>query len=156
MVNFQIVALPPEPFAGYFTKSSEELERLGAKRVSVTKNPGFPCRISLEDAEVGEEVILLPYAHHDVHSPYRASGPVYIRENRTAKTWAVNEVPPVLPERLLSLRGYDRAGMMLGAVVIEGRDFTQSVAELFENPAIEYIHVHNAKPGCFSCAVRRA
>lgn len=156
MINFQVIALRTEPFASLFSKTTEELRELGAKRMAVTSKPGFPCRISLEDAEIGEEVILLPFVHHDVASPYRASGPIFIRNIKSNREWRTNEVPPVVSTRMLSFRGYDGEGMMLHATVAEGAGFSQTVSAIFESPSIQYIHVHNAKPGCFSCEVRRA
>lgn len=153
--NFQFVALDAGEFAAYFEKTDDELAALGARRMSVNAQPGFPCRVSLTDAEVGEEVILLPYGHHAVNSPYRASGPIFVRKKAETAYPEINEIPPVFRQRLLSLRGYDRAAMMVFANVVEGKDLAEALSQLFENKKIEYIHVHNAKPGCFGGLVRR-
>ena len=59
-------------------------------RTRVTTRPGYPCRISLQDAEVGEEVLLLTFRHQAVASPYAASGPIYIRRSATQSFDAVN------------------------------------------------------------------
>lgn len=156
MQNFQFSALPAGAFAGYFSKTDSELAALGAKRMIADAHPGFPCRVSLEDAEIGEVVILLPFPHHDVDSPYRASGPIFVRKNVETVQPAVNEIPPILRHRLLSLRGYDQAAMMLFSTVTEGENLAEALRKLFENQALEYVHIHNAKPGCFNCEVRRA
>lgn len=153
--NFQCIALDTALFSGYFEKSPAELAQLGAKQMMVDKKPGFPCRISLEDAEIGEEVLLLPYAHHAVASPYQASGPIFIRKEVEMAKPGVNEIPLMLQHRLLSVRGYDKDGLMVAAVVVEGRNLAASIAELFDNEQIEYLHLHNAKPGCYNCLVKR-
>lgn len=42
----------------------------------------FESLFSLEDAPVGEPVLLLPFVHQDSRSPYRASGPIFVRRCR--------------------------------------------------------------------------
>ena len=71
MPSFQIVGLSPQPFAPLFSLSSEKLSHEGAVRVKASSNPGYPCRISLVDAELDEELMLLPFEHHPESSPYR-------------------------------------------------------------------------------------
>jgi hypothetical protein len=67
------------PFEGLFELSDLQLREIGAVRRRATEEFGFPCRISLEDAPIGEELLLLPYEHHPAKSPYRASGPIFVR-----------------------------------------------------------------------------
>jgi len=153
--NFQCIALNPTSFSSYFEKSAAELAQLGAKRMRVDKKPGFPCRISLEDAEIGEEVLLLPFVHHAVESPYQASGPIFIRKGVETARPGVNEIPLMLQHRLLSLRGYDKDHLMVAADVVEGKDLAASIGQLFDNEKIEYLHLHNAKQGCYQCLVKR-
>ena len=154
--DFRVVALARERFAHLFGMSDVELAALGARRLSVDENPGYPCRISLADAEVGERVILVPFRHHDVKSPYQAQGPVFVRESAATAEPAVNEVPAMLRHRLLSVRAYDGGAMMKGAAVCEGKALEQTIREFLADPDIAYLHVHNARPGCFNCEVRRA
>ena len=74
-MNFRIKALDHQEFEPFFKSSDFELEEQGIKRMIVDHKPGFPCRVSLEDAEIGEEVILLPYKFHKTNSPYQSKGP---------------------------------------------------------------------------------
>lgn len=156
MSSFRLVALAPEPFAALFDQSELALAALGARRVVATHTPGFPCRVSLEDAAPGEELLLLPYEHHPVDSPYRASGPIYVRRAAQTRAFAAGELPPYVTNRLISVRAYDDRGMMLGAEVRDGREVQSELERQFANPRVAYIHLHNARPGCFSCAVVRA
>lgn len=154
--SFQIVALPSERFEPLFRLGDEELRAMGSRRVVVDDTPGFPCRVSLVDAEVGETVLLLPFVHHDVSTPYRASGPIYVRPGATTAKPGVNEVPGMFRHRLLSLRAYDRAAMMVGAEVVHGKELEAAIGRLFGAPGTTYLHIHNAGPGCFNCRVNRA
>jgi hypothetical protein len=154
--DFQFVALPIESFTHLFSMDDEELTSRGARRVTVDDSPGYPCRVSLMDAPVGERVILTPFQHHEVNSPYQSAGPIFIREvAQTAKS-KVNEIPVMFYHRLLSVRAYDEAAMMKAARVVEGRVLQETFRDVFTNSDIAYLHVHNAAPGCFNCMVKRA
>ncbi|MEQ1831454.1 MAG: DUF1203 domain-containing protein [Candidatus Eisenbacteria bacterium] len=154
--SFRIIGLPLAPFAPLFALTDSELATRGMRRVVADSNPGYPCRVSLADAEPGETLILLSHVHHDVAGPYRASGPVYVREAAAERTLAAGEVPDVVATRLLSIRAYDDSDMLLAATVAEGREFATVVCGMFAEPDVAYVHAHNAKPGCFSCRIERA
>ncbi len=154
--SFRLISLPIERFSTFFPLDDEELAAHGARRQIVDKKPGFPCRVSLMDAEPGERVILLPFMHHKVESPYRGSGPIYVREKAERAYPKVNEVPEMIRRRLLSLRAYDAAGMMLDAELAEGSAFEKHVRDFFADAYVAYLHVHNARPGCYNCRVDRA
>lgn len=154
--NFQLLGLAREPFEHLFDLSDEALQKQDIVRRVVTVNPGFPCRISLEDAEVGEEVLLLPYEHQAVASPYRASGPIFIRRNATQSTVPAGEVPSYVSLRQISVRAYDADDMMIAANVCKGVDVAEELDRQFNDSKVAYVHLHNAKPGCFSCKVVRA
>jgi Protein of unknown function (DUF1203) len=155
MNNFQINALNYDTFAPLFHLDGVTLAAKGMVLVVADKKPSFPCRVSLKDADIGEDVLLLPYEHLSVVSPYRASGPIYVRKKAETARLQPNEIPYMLTHRLLSVRGYDRQGMMKQATVAEGKDLKAVIHEFFDDEAIDFLHIHNAKPGCFSCEVRR-
>lgn len=153
---FRVVAVPAERFAPLFELPEDELRAAGGRLVVADAKPGFPCRVSLADAEVGETLLLVPFTHHDVSSPYRASGPVFVRRGaRTAEPEA-GQLPEMLRHRLLSVRAYDGAAMMLGAEVVKGAELEGVIRRLFADRAVAYLHVHNAGPGCYNCRVERA
>ena len=58
-MTYVIRGLDPEPFSRLFDLDAAGLAALNARRVTATADRGFPCRISLEDARAGEELILL-------------------------------------------------------------------------------------------------
>ena len=155
-MNFQISGLPLDRFAPLFALSDEELARHDAVRVTADRAPGFPCRVSLQDAEIGERLILLNYEHLPVSSPYRSRHAIYVRESATEARLEVNEVPAQLRSRLLSLRAFDDRGMMKGAEVAPGTALERVIEQLFSDCGVAYLHIHNAKPGCYAARVDRA
>lgn len=76
---FQVSPLRRDQFEDVLRLDDESLRRLGARRYVADRKPGFPCRVSLQDAEIGEGVVLLPYQHQVEESPLRA----VIRARRT-------------------------------------------------------------------------
>lgn len=154
--DFQFVPLPLENFSHFFSMNDAELESHGAKRVNVDSCPGYPCRVSLMDAAVGESVILMPFRHHDVTSPYQSAGPIFVRENAKTAKPPVNEIPVMFRHRLLSVRAYNGDAMMKNARVVDGRTLEETIRNFFANGSIAYLHIHNAGPGCFNCMVQRA
>lgn len=155
-IHFQISGLDPSAFEGLFALGPDELKSRDARRVEVTAKPGFPCRVSLQDAEPGETVILFTHTHHDVDSPYRASGPIYVRQGVPAARLTPDELPAVVAGRKMSLRAYSAKGMMRSAAVCDGEEMADEIRRLFADPKVAYLHAHNALPGCFSCRIDRA
>lgn len=155
-MDFRITGLPSSRFAPLFALSREELAARGVIRRVADRQPGFPCRVSLRDAAVGESVLLLNYEHLPVASPYRSSHAIFVRQGATDARLEINEIPQLLRIRLLSLRAFDRNGMMLEADVVPGEELGPAIDRLLDRGASDYLHVHNARPGCFAARVDRA
>lgn len=153
---FRLVALDAALFAPYAALDDAQLQARGARRMVVDSHPGYPCRVSLADAALGERVILLHHAHHDVATPYRASGPIFVREVAATATPAPGAIPAAIALRQLSVRAYDAQGWMHAAEVCQGTELDAAIARLFADARIAYLQVHNAKPGCYACRVERA
>jgi len=154
-MNFQFHALPAEQFRHLSGRTDEDLATLGVRRMVADEKPGYPCRVSLADAEVGEVVYLLSYLYHDVASPYRSAGPIFVREGASTARPGPNEVPPMFRHRMLSVRGYDDAALLVASDVVQGDALERTIRLLLEDPRVGYLHIHNAKPGCFNCRVDR-
>ncbi|CAM4160119.1 DUF1203 domain-containing protein [Pseudoalteromonas byunsanensis] len=154
--KFRFVALKKEQFDSYMELSDEELAIHHAKWMIVDKEPGYPCRVSLEDAKIGERVLFIPYWHHDVQSAYRAMGTILVRERARNTQFEVNQVPTMLHHRFLSVKVYDSSNMMIAHDLAKGSELEVKLRSQFQNPNAAYIHLHYASPGCFCSAVYRA
>ncbi|WP_425091626.1 DUF1203 domain-containing protein [Tropicimonas sp. S265A] len=154
-MDFQIRALPAAEFEHLYDLSDAELVAHQACRQIVKTKPGTPCRVSMQDAEVGETVILVNYEHLPAESPYCARHAVFVRQDAKPAQIAINEVPEVIRTRLISLRYYDAQHMMIDANVVEGTSVGEELSVAFKRPEIAYAHIHNAKPGCFAASAHR-
>ena len=67
-----------------------------------------------------------------------------------------NEIPIMFRHRLLSLRAYDSAALLIDAETIPGKELDVGIQRLLSNPNAVYLHIHNAGPGCYNCKVERA
>ena len=154
-MTYRIKGIDPAPYRSLFGLSDEELEKRGAVRMTVT-DPTFPCRVSLTDRALGEKVLLVNHVSHDVANPYRASHAIFVTEADQQPAEYVDRVPPVFETRILSLRGFDKDGMMAEAVLTQPGEADVGIRKLFSNPEVETIHAHNAARGCFSAKIERA
>ena len=154
-MTYRIKGIDPAPYRHLFGLSDTELADKGVVRMTVTEKPSFPCRVSLTDRELGESVLLLNHVSHDVANPYRASHAIFVTEGEEEQGDYVDQVPPVFEPRVLSLRGFDKDGMMADAILTQPGEADAGIRKLFENPAIETIHAHNAGRGCFSAKIER-
>lgn len=154
-MKFQIRGLPASNFSHLLTLDDDGLRSHLAVRRVVDSNPGFPCRVSLQDAAIGENVLLLNYVHLAVAGPYRSSHAIYVRECAMNATLETNEVPEVLRRRLLSVRAFDGVGMMQDADVTPGADLELVIRRMLGHSSVSFLHIHNAKPGCYAASAHR-
>jgi len=155
MVNFRITGLAPEQFQNLYGLDDAELAARGVKRYVVDATPSFPDRVEMRDLELGEHALLMNFTHLDSASPYRSSHAIFVREGASERYDRLNEVPPVMRIRQLSVRAFDEDDMMLEAEVIDGASIESLIERFFADPAVAYMHVHNAKRGCYSGRIDR-
>lgn len=155
-MSYRIMGLAPEPFAHLIGLPEEALAERGVRRVRADAKPGYPCRISLKDAEPGETLLLLNHTDHDVATPYRNSFAIFVRESARAAAETVDALPPVMQGRPISLRGYDAEGNLRGALLALPGDVDARIRELFGRGEVAYIHAHNAAHGCFAARIERS
>jgi Protein of unknown function (DUF1203) len=154
-MSFQIHALPHDQFDHLFTMSDSELANERAIRMAVTTSSGYPCRVSLSDANIGETVILVNFEHQAADSPYRAAHAIFVRENIKQAKPEIDVVPKLFDSRLVSIRAFDDKHHIVQADVVDGSYLKESIQTIFQDTKIEYLHLHNAKPGCYLARVTR-
>ena len=153
-MTYRIKGLEPEPFAALFELDDSELEARGMTRMTVD-NPNFPCRISLRDCDIGDEVILLNHVSHDGRNPYRATHAIFVSKSARQAADYVDTIPPALDRRILSLRAFDANGMMVDAALAQPGEADPAIRRLLENPTAAHIDAHNAIRGCFAARICR-
>jgi hypothetical protein len=153
-MSFRVTGLDPNLFADLHALSDAELAAQGVRRVRVDQKPNAPCRISLDDADIGETVLLLNYDHQPAHTPYRQQGPIFVRDAHK-RFEGCDVIPPALQRRPLSLRGFDADHMMIEADLVDGAEASALVQRLFANAHVAYIHAHYAKRGCYAARFDR-
>src|SRR5262245_51459243 len=119
-MGFRIQGLSRQTFQGLIGQPDEVLRQHRAQRRTVEASPGYPDRITLDDVPVGESVLLVHHEHQSADTPFRASHAVFIWENAPATRDCLNEVPPAMARRLISLRAFDAAHMMIDADITPG------------------------------------
>lgn len=155
-MSFRISGLDPAPFRHLYGRAHADLAALGVRRMIVDATPGFPDRIELRDLAPGETALLLNYEHQPAATPYRSSHAIFVREGAEQAVSVIDVVPDVLYRRTISLRAFDAAGDMLDADLADGAAIAPLIDRLLANPAVAYIHAHNAKRGCYAARVERA
>lgn len=153
-MTYMISGLSPDLFAPLFAMDDAELAANNARRVTAAADRGFPCRVSLEDARQGEELILLHHVSHDVETPYRSAYAIYVRPDVEAATYH-DAVPPVFEGRPIALRAFCDDGMLKTAKIAGPGEADGAIRDLFADDAIAYIDAHNAAHGCFAARVQR-
>ena len=154
-MTYSIEGLDPAPYRALVGLSDAALAERGAARMIVDEVPSYPCRVSLDDAPLNSAMLLVNHVSHDVANPYRASHAIFIDEAAVTPARFVDTVPPALDRRVLSLRGFDAAGMMQTATLSQPGEADALIRGLFADPDIVTIHAHNAVRGCFAATVER-
>lgn len=154
-MTYHIHGLDPAAFAQLVGLSDNQLAHHGAVRMTVDAKPCFPCRVTLDDGDLGETMLLVNHVSHDGNNPYRASHAIFISESATNAADYRDEIPPALDRRILSLRGFDAAGMMVEAKLVQPGGADPAIRAMLVDPAIDHIDAHNATRGCFAARVER-
>lgn len=153
-MTYRIRGIDPAPYRRLAGLSDPELAQKGAVRMIVDSRPGYPCRVTLDDVEPGKTVLLVNHVSHE-GGPYRASHAIFVSEDAAEPAAYREAIPPALNRRVLSLRAFDRAGMMADARLVQPGEADAAIRELLANEEIHHIDAHNAVRGCFAARVER-
>ncbi|MEO0382152.1 MAG: DUF1203 domain-containing protein [Pseudomonadota bacterium] len=154
--SFVVSGLSPQPYRHLYGLSDDDLATYGACRYTADTSPGFPDRIEMRDAEVGETLLLVNHVSMGQDTPYKTSHAIFVCEGAQDTYQAQNTIPQVMSRRLLSLRAFDAEGMMLDAELAEGDAISQTVQRLLVRPKTDRIHAHYALRGCYAGLITRS
>jgi putative intracellular protease/amidase len=155
-MTFRIRGLDPAPFRPLFGQPAAVLAAAGAERHVADACPGFPDRIELIDARPGETLLLVNYVHQPAANPYHASHAIFVREGAGRAYDRVDEIPPALAIRPLSLRGFDAGDRLVAAELAAGEQQRAAIARLLGDRRVAYLQAHYARPGCYAARIERA
>ena len=153
-MTFRIHGLSAQDFAPFFAMTEAELTAVNAMRVIVDSEPGYPCRVSLEDAKIDETVILLNHASMPAPTPFQATHAIYIRQSARTFVPEPGEIPTALCMHTQSVRAFDGNWMLVDA---EGEaEIAATIEKMLKRPEVKEVHLHNARQGCYAARATRA
>lgn len=155
-MSFQIHALAPDDFSELYELSNAELAKRNAKRLHVDAKPGYICRVTLEDAEIGEDVIVFSHAYQPQATPYQGAFAIFIRENADKAQPAANTLPDDFLFRHFSVRAFNAHHYLITADLAKGTELGARINTFFENEDISYLHLHHAAHGCYVAKATRS
>lgn len=155
-MSFHFNGLAPNQFAPLFELSDTDLAVQNIVKMTADTQPGFPCRVSLQEAQLNDTVLLLNFDHLDVASPYAARHAIFVAQSSRPTPLDVDAIPEVISNRLVSLRAFDQNDHIIDADVAEGSDARAVLERMFADPATCYVDTHAAKRGCFLARATRA
>ena len=153
-MTYSITGLDPTPFAHLAGLPDAALAERGTVRMIADSFPGFPCRVTLDDAQVGEALLLVNHVSHE-GGPYHAAHAIFVGESAAEAARFVDAVPPALDRRILSIRAFDGDGMMIDAALAQPGDADAAFRNMLADPAVDHLDAHNAARGCFAARVAR-
>jgi len=155
-MQFQFHGLSHSLFEQFYNMPDEQLVASGIVKYIADADFGYPCRVTLEDAKKGDILYLLNYTHLDVTSPYRSAHAIFVRNEAVLKKIQPNTVPSIIRNRpLLSVRGFDKEGMMIIAEVTSGEKVAELTSAYLHDQSCEFVHVHTTQRGCFLASATR-
>ena len=147
MQTFRVVPITPG--------AAEALRAQGGPVYVADESPGYPCRQCLQDADIGEELILVSHDPFTRDSPYRSASPIFLHLSTCAVDASTTGLPTQLIGRQLSVRAFDTDEMMIDAAVINGIELHDTLDRFFAEAETDRIHIRNATRGCWAAIAER-
>lgn len=118
---------------------------------------GSPCRHCLCDARPGDELLLGSFELPRPKGIYWTPSPIFVHAHDCDAFAGDNEVAPIVRNRLVSVRAYDRDDQCLYDLghAGDGNEIDEPLLRALDDPRTKFVNIHTAKPGCMLCAVER-
>lgn len=115
-----------------------------------------PCRLCLHTFNQGKENrILFTYNPFEGLDSYPSPGPIFIHEKKCSPYSAVNEFPADLRSLKLVFEAYGPERWLVLQERIRDGAVEAAITRMFDQAAVEYIHVRNEEAGCFIAHIER-
>jgi hypothetical protein len=118
---------------------------------------GAPCRHCLRDAQPGDELLLGSYRMPRPEGIYWTPSPIFVHAGPCERFARINEIAPIVRNRLVSVRAYDREDQCLYDLghAGDGDAIDDKLVRALDDPRTAFVSIHTAKPGCMLCQVER-
>ena len=151
--TFRILPLPTE--IAHAARHAVEAGASDHAIVSADSPGSFPCRHCLRWTQLGERVILFPYAAIPSGHPYSETGPIFVHADQCQRYSATNEYPADFRNGRV-FRAYDSKYNIIEAEIVKGSEPEAVIESLFQNPDTAFVDVRSVTHGCFTFRVQRA
>ena len=151
--NFRIVPLPTK-----VANAARRAAEAGATdhAVIMAESPnGFPCRHCLRWAQVGERVILFPFAAIPPGHPYSETGPIFVHAEPCERYAAKHEFPADFRKGRM-MRAYNSTFDMIDAEIVDNSEPEPVIEKLLQNPETAFVDARSVTRGCFTFRILRA
>lgn len=155
MQNLRIQPITPDEVAAVRRDRRDAWGNVDLTPVRADAPRGYPCRICLRDAAVGDELLLFSHSPFPGPAAYRTLGPIFVHAHGCPPYVDGDEVPEQLRTRLLAVRGMTQDLRIRASDVVEGTELEATAARLFADPEVTALHVHFARNGCYACRIVR-
>ena len=146
------------PLATKVAEAARRAARAGAADhavITADSPTGYPCRHCLRFAQLGERVILFPYAAIPPDRPYSESGPIFVHAEPCERYAATREFPSEF-RRGRVMRAYNSKLDMIDAEVVDGSEPETVVEKLFQNPETAFVDARSVTRGCYTFRIQRS
>jgi hypothetical protein len=122
--------------------------------VTADSPEAYPCRHCLRWAEIGERMILFPFAAIAPGRPYSESGPIFVHAD-PCERYAATEEFPVAFRAGRVLRAYNSQHDMIAAEVANGEGPEAVIERFLQKPETAFVHVRSISRGCYAMEIER-
>lgn len=97
---------------------------------------------------------LFTYQPFAERSPYTVASPIFLHADSCARHDPAT-FPPLVRTGLRAVRAYDADDLLVDCDIAPGAGVESLIERLLADDRAEYLHVHSAREGCFTCRVDR-
>lgn len=123
--------------------------------IVVTNAPrSSPCRHCLHWANVGEQMVLFPFAAIPPGRPCSESGPIFVHAESCERYAAVHQYPAEFRDGRV-LRAYNSRQEIIAAKVVNGTPAEDLIRDFLDNEEVAFLHARSVGYGCYTFRIDR-